>query len=160
MPADRPHETGRVDALMSLFWLLAGWLGGADGDAECLLLGGLDVVRTQAFVAGRVDRLSDVYVDDRAARADAEVLRSYRERGLILGGMVLVRESCRVIERSRHRVTLDVVDHLGPTWVQTADGRRRELPRDRPTRRTVVLERVGNAWRVAAVGSGERGLQR
>ena len=149
-----------MDALMSLFWLLAGWLGGADGDAECLLLGGLDVVRTQAFVAGRVDRLSDVYVDDRAARADAEVLRSYRERGLILGGMVLVRESCRVIERSRHRVTLDVVDHLGPTWVQTADGRRRELPRDRPTRRTVVLERVGNAWRVAAVGSGERGLQR
>ena len=108
----------------------------------------------------RSSRLSDVYVDERAARADAEVLRSYRERGLRLDGMVLVRESCRVTERSRQRVTLDVVDHLGPTWVQTADGRRRDLPRDRPTRRTVVLERVGDVWRVAAVGSGERGLQR
>lgn len=148
-----------MDALMSLLWLLAGWLGGAD-DAECLLLGGLDVLRTEAFVAGEVDRLSDVYADERAARADADVLRSYRERGLRLGGMVLVRDSCRVTERSRHRVTLDVVDHLGPTWVQSADGRRRDLPRDRPTRRTVVLERVGDVWRVAAVGSGERGLQR
>jgi hypothetical protein len=149
-----------MDALMSLFWLLAGWLGGADDDAECLLLGGLDVVRTEAFVAGEVDRLRAVYVDDRAARADADVLRSYRERGLRLDGMVLVRESCRVTERSRDSITLDVVDHLGRTWVQTADGRRRELPRDRATRRTVVLERVGEVWRVAAVGSGERGLQR
>jgi hypothetical protein len=74
--------------------------------------------------------------------------------------MVLLRDSCRVTERARHRVTLDVVDHLGPTWVHTADGRRRDLPRDRPTRRTVVLERVGDGWRVVAVGSGERGLQR
>ena len=138
-----------MDALMSLFWLLAGWLGGAD-DAECLLLGGLDVVRTEAFVAGEVNRLRDVYADERAARADAEVLRSYRDRGLRLDGMVLVRESCRVTERSRHRVTLDVVDHLGPTWVQSSDGRR-DLPRDRPTHRTVVLERVGDVWRVAAV---------
>ena len=148
-----------MDALMSLFWLLAAWLGAAD-DVDCLVLGGLDLVRTEAFVTGEVDRLSDVYVDERAARADADVLRSYRERGLRLEGMVLVRDSCRVKDRSRHRVTLDVVDHLRPTWVQTAEGRRRELPRDRPTRRTVVLERVGDVWRVAAVGSGERGLQR
>jgi hypothetical protein len=65
--------------------------------------------------------------------------------------MILVRESCRVTVRSRHRVTLDVVDHLGPTRVQAADGRRRDLPRDRPTRRTVVLQRVGDVWRVAGV---------
>jgi hypothetical protein len=148
-----------MNALMSLFWLLAAWLGGA-GDAECLVLGGLDAVRAEAFVTADADRLRDVYVDGRAARADADVLRSYRERGLRLGGMVLVRESCRVAERSRNRVTLDVVDHLGPTWVFTADGRRRDLPRDRPTRRTVALERVGDVWRVAAVESGERGLQR
>ena len=159
MPAERPGDTGRVEALMGLFWLLAGWLGGADEAPECLLLGGLDVVRTEAFVTGEVARLRDVYVDERAARADASVLRSYRERGLRLDGMVLVRESCRVTKRSRHRVILDVVDHLGPTQVHGDDGRR-DLPRDRPTRRTVVLERVGDVWRVAAVGSGERGLER
>jgi hypothetical protein len=148
-----------MDALMSLFWLLAAWLGGADDDAECLLLGGLDVVRTEAFVTGDVNRLRDVYVDEPAVRADADVLRSYRERGLQLDGVVLVRDSCRVTERSRQRVTLEVVDHLGPTWVKTADDRR-DLPRDRPTRRSVVLERVGEVWRVGAVRSGERGLER
>jgi hypothetical protein len=148
-----------MDALLSLFWLLAAWLGGADEDAECLVLGGLDAVRTEAFVTGDVDLLRDVYVDEPAARADADVLRSYRERGLRLDGMVLVRDSCRVTERSGQLVTLDVVDHLGPTWVESADGRR-DLPRDRPTRRRVVLERVGDVWRVAAVRSGEGGLQR
>ena len=140
-----------MDALMGLFWLLAGILGGGDDDPECLVLGGLDAVRTQAFVSGDETRLRDVYVDERAARADADVLRSYRERGLRLVGMVLVRDSCRVTDRSRASMTLDVVDHLGPTWVHTEDGRRRDLPRDRSTRRTVVLERTDDAWRVAAV---------
>ena len=148
-----------MDALMSLFWLLAAWLGSGDEDPECLLLGGLDVVRTEAFVRGDVDRLHDVYVDERAAHADAEVLRSYRERGLRLDGMVLVRDSCRVTERSRQRVSFEVVDHLGPTWVESAGGRR-DLPHDLPTRRTVVLERIGDVWRVAAVRSGERRLER
>jgi len=148
---DQPRDTGRMDALMGLFWLLAAWLGGADDDVECLVLGGLDVVRTEAFITGEVARRRDVYVDERAAHADAVVLRSYRDRGLRLDGMVLVRESCRVTDRSPRRVRLDVVDHLGPTWVQAADGRRRDLPRDRPTRRIVVLERVGDVWRVAAV---------
>ncbi len=145
---------------MSLFWLLAAWLGGADRDTECLLLGGLDMVRTEAFVMGDVHRLRDVYVDERAARADADILRSYRERGLRLDGMVLVRDSCRVIASSRQRVELDVVDHLGPTSVWSADGHRHDLPHDRPTRRTVVLERVGGVWRVGAVRSGESGLER
>lgn len=150
MAADRPGDTDRMDALIGLFWLLAAWLGGADDHPECLLLGGLDLVRTEAFVTGEVARLRDVYIDERAARADAEVLRSYRERGLRLHGMVLVRESCRVTSRSRRQVTLHVIDRLGPTSVEAADGRRRDLPRDRPTRRIVVLERVGEVWRVAA----------
>ncbi len=139
-----------MDLLTGLLWLLAAWLGGADADPECLVLGGLDASRTQAFVSGDRDRLSDVYVDEQAARADAEVLDAYRKRGLRLEGMRLVRESCRVTDRSRHRVTLDVVDRLGPTTVWMPDGRHRDLPRDRPTRRTVALELVGDVWRVAA----------
>jgi hypothetical protein len=149
-----------VDALISLFCLLAAMLGGSGDAPECLLLGGLDAARTQAFVADDQERLGDVYAGERAARADIGVLRSYRERGLRLEGMLLVRESCRVTASSRQRVTIDVVDRLGPTSVRQADGRRLDLPRDRPTRRTVVLERVGDVWRVAAVVSGEGRLER
>ena len=139
-----------MDLLTGLFWLLAAWLSGAGDDPECLVLGGLDATRTQAFVSGDRHRLSDVYVDEHAAGADAAVLDAYRERGLRLEGMWLVRESCRVTDRSRHRVTLDVVDRLGPTSVRMTGGQHRDLPRDRPTRRTVALERVGDVWRVAA----------
>ena len=149
-----------MDTLIGLFLLLAAMLGGSGDDPECLLLGGLDATRTRAFVADDEGRLGDVYVDERAARADVEVLRSYRERGLRLEGMLLFQESCRVTARSRQRVTFDVVDRLGPTSVRTEDGRRHDLPRDRPTRRTVVLERVGDVWRVAAVESGEGRLER
>ena len=148
-----------MDALIGLFWLLTAILGGTGDAPECLLLGGLDAARTQAFVADEEERLGDVYVDERTARADIEMLRSYRERGLRLEGMLLVREACRVTARSRQRVTLGVVDRLGPTSVRTEGGRRQDLPRDGPTRRSVVLERVGDVWRVAAVESGEGRLE-
>lgn len=149
-----------MDALIGLFLLLAAMLGDSGDDPECLLLGGLDVARAQAFVADDETRLGDVYADVRAARADIEVLRAYRERGLRLEGMLLFRESCRVTDRSPKRVTLDVVDRLGSTSVRAENGQHQHLPRDRPTRRTVVLERVGDVWRVAAVESGEGRLER
>ena len=136
---------------MTLLWLVAGVLGGGDDDPECLVLGGLDAVRTQAFLTGNDARLRDVWADERAARADTRVLRSYRERGLRLEGMVLVRESCRVTDQSPRSITLDVVDHLGPTRVITESGEHRDLPRDRSTRQTVVLERTDDGWRVGAV---------
>jgi len=143
-----------VNALVGLFWLLAAWLGGGDDDPECLVLGGLDVTRAQAFVSGDPQRLGEVYADEHAARADVEMLHAYDERGLRLDGMLLVRESCRVSDRSGRRLTLDVVDRLSPTAVQTADGHRRDLPRDRPTWRTVVLTQTKDGWRVAAVREG------
>lgn len=150
----RPGDTGRVNALAGLFWLLAAWLGGADDDPECLVLGGLDAARAQAFVSGDAQRLREVYVDEDAADTDMKVLDSYGERGLRLDGMLLVRESCQVVGRSGRRLTLDVVDRLGPTTAQAADGHRRDLPRDRPTRRTVVLIETEHGWRVAAVREG------
>jgi hypothetical protein len=143
-----------MNALLALLWLLAAMVGGSDSDPECLLLGGLDATRTEAFIGADQGRLRDVYVDAGAAHADAEVLRSYGSRGLRLEGMRMVRESCRVTDRSRGRLTLDVVDRLGPTAVRAGDGHRRELPRDRPSRHIVVLEQVTGRWRIAAVGSG------
>lgn len=140
-----------MDGLLALLWWMAMVIGGADGGPPCLVLGGLDLARTQAFVTDDDAGLRDAYVDDLAARADLAVLRSYRERGLRLEGMLLVRESCRVAARSPRHLTLDVVDRLGPTRVRTADGHERDLPRDRPTRRSVVLERTDDGWRVASV---------
>jgi hypothetical protein len=142
-----------MSALMGLFWLLATWLGGVDRDRECLVLGGLDAVRTEAFVTGDASRLRDVYADELAAKVDVAVLRSYRERRLRLEGMALLRESCRVTDRSPGRVVLDVVDRLGPTAARTGDGKRLELPTDRPTRRTVVMHEIDDAWRIAEVRS-------
>ena len=159
MRANCSGDTDRVDGLLGLLWLLAAMVGGGE-DRECLLIGGLDAARTQAFVTDDEARVSDVYADGHAARADVDLLRSYRERGLRLEGMLLVRESCRVTARSRQRVTLDVVDRLGPTTVHTSDGRHRVLPRDRPTRRSVVLVRNGEVWRVGAVESGEGRVER
>jgi hypothetical protein len=143
-----------MDALLGLLWMLAAWLGARADDPACLVLGGLDAVRSQAFVSGDEARLRDVYVDRRAARADVEVMRSYRERDLRLEGMLLVREACRTTERSARRIELDLVDRLGRTWVRSDTGDRRELPRDRPTRHTVVLERTVDVWRIAAVRAG------
>ena len=143
-----------MSALTRLLWLLAASLGGADHDPECLLLGGLDVVRARAFVEDDASRLRDVYVDERAARADVGVLRSYRDRGLRLDGMLMVREACRVFARSPQRLTLEVVDRLGPTAVVSRSGETQALPHDRPTRRTVVLERSVEGWRVASVREG------
>jgi hypothetical protein len=140
-----------VNVVVAVFWLLAAWLGGTDDDPECLVLGGLDAARAQAFVSGDARGLREVYVDAHAAGADVEMLRSYDERGLRLHGMLLVRESCRVLDRSERRLTLDVVDRLSPTMVRTADGHHRDLPRDRLTRRTVVLAQSKDGWRVAAV---------
>lgn len=143
-----------MDALLGLLWLLAAWLGDPDQDPECLVLGGLDAVRAEAFATVDPARLDDVYVDRRAAREDVDILTSYRRRGFHLEGMALIREFCRVSERAPDRVVLEVVDRLGPTWARSADGSRRRLPRDRPTHRTVVLEQVGVAWRVAEVHGG------
>lgn len=140
-----------MDALTSLFWLFAAVLGAADADPECLLLGGLDAARAHAFVTDDEAGLRDVYADDRTARADIAVLRSYRERRLRLEGMLMVRESCRVTARSSRRMTLDVVDRLAPTRVRASDGAERDLPRDQPTRRVVILERTPAGWRVAEV---------
>jgi hypothetical protein len=142
-----------MDSVLALLWLLAAWVGGADDHPACLVLGGLDAARAQAFVSSDEQRLADVYADERAARPDVEVLRSYRERGLRLHGMRLERRRCQVASDDPDRVVLDVVDRLAPTTVRTADGSWRRLPRDEWSRHTVVLRRVDDAWRIASVSS-------
>ncbi|MCR4514706.1 hypothetical protein [Aeromicrobium sp. 50.2.37] len=124
-------------------------LGPGDTAEECLLLGRLDAERAHAFVQADVDRLAAVYASDGLRERDVEVLEDYAERSLRLEGMAQLRSSCRVVERDRDRVVLDVVDRLGPTRA-VARGAGHTLPSDEPTRRLVTLEDTANGWRVVA----------
>ena len=142
-----------MDSVLAWLWLVVAWVGGGADHPACLVLGGLDAVRAEAFVSGDAPRLADVYAGERAARPDAAVLRSYRERGLVLRGMRLERRECRARSTQADRIVLDVVDRLAPTAVRTADGSWQDLPRDGWSRHTVVLRRVGDAWRIGAVSS-------
>lgn len=142
-----------MDSVLALLWLLAAWVGGADDHPACLVLGGLDAVRAEAYTSADEQRLADVYADERTARPDLEVLWSYRERSLRLRGMSLERQTCRVVSDDERRIVLDVVDRLAPTSVRTAGGAWRDLPRDGWSRHTVVLRRVGDVWRIGAVSS-------
>lgn len=139
-------------------WLvaLAAWcgtlLGPGDADPACLLLGRLDAVRAEAFVRADASRLDHVYASQRLRDADAQVLRAWSDRGLRLEGMGQLRSSCAVVDRSPQRVTLDVVDRLGPTRAVGERGRVLGLPADRPTRRAVVLVLGDDGWRILATG--------
>jgi len=47
-------------------------------------------------------------------------------------------------------VRLEVVDQLEPARVAWDDGTSTDLPRDRPTRRSITLVRADAGWRIAA----------
>ncbi|MCX6405575.1 MAG: hypothetical protein NTV28_01510 [Propionibacteriales bacterium] len=125
-------------------------LGTGDADPACLDLGRLDALRAEAFASADPAGLHDVYASRTLREADAQVLRSWTDRGLRLEGMAQQRTSCRVVERSSREVVLDVVDRLGPTRA-VGDQRVHRLPSDQPTRRTVVLTWTADGWRVGAV---------
>lgn len=137
------------DWLLTISWLLGAVAGQADADPACLVLGGLDSVRTEAITSARPERLLDVYADDALLVRDADAAEAYLARDLQVQGAAMERISCAVAERTDTSITLDVVDRLGPTWVVTPDGERRVLPRDQPTRRTLVLGRTPYGWRLA-----------
>lgn len=136
--------------VLAFLLLLAAWAGGDDRDPACLLLGALDARRSEALVRTDADALRSVYRDRRTAATDVATIRTYRHRGLEPRGMRLHRLRCDLRSGNRDRIRLDVVDVLGPSWVRDLTGRWRPLPRDRPTARTVTLDRVRAGWRVAS----------
>jgi len=136
--------------------LLATLLGPAD-DPECFIVGGLDVARAQALADVNVRDLEQVYVSKRTASRDRQVLERYAARGYRIVGAGMIRESCRVVDRSPGRVELQVTERLAPSWVVSEAGEARRLPRDGSTARRVVLARDGGRWRIASVRSLEAG---
>lgn len=140
-----------MNLLAAILAVLSGLIGDADRDVACLMLGGLDSVRAAAFAAGDDVRLARVYASDDVAGPDTRLVRGYRRRGLTVDGAVLHRDRCDVASKDARRIELDVTDRLGAAEVVWPDGRRRELPRDLPTRHVVQLTRTPHGWRISGV---------
>lgn len=135
-----------IDWLLVLLASLAG-----APDPGCATLAVLDHRRAAALAQDDPAALLDVYPPGSPLlTADDSLLRAYRDRGLRLHGARVERLACRTTSAPEGRRVLAVVDRVGPATV-TGGGAERALPRDRPTRREVVLVRTVEGWRVSAV---------
>jgi hypothetical protein len=119
--------------------------------AALAVLGAWDVRRAAAWAAGDEAALAALYTDGSAAgRRDRAMLGRYVARGLRVRGMRMQVLAGKVRSRTAGRIVLVVTDRLAHA-VAVRRGTRVVLPRDRATRRTIVLRRVAGEWRVAQV---------
>ena len=110
-----------------------------------------DVRRAAAWAAGDEAALAALYTDGSAAgRRDRAMLGRYGARGLRVRGMRMQVLAGKVRSRTAGRIVLVVTDRLAHA-VAEGRGTRVVLPRDRATRRTIVLRGVAGEWRVAQV---------
>ena len=111
-----------------------------------------DRERAAAWRTGDARALGRLYTPgSRAGRADREMLRAYRARGLRVTGLRMQVASADVRRADDERVVVLVTDRLAATAVATGSGGAHPLPRDRWSRRRVVLVRERERWRVASV---------
>ena len=119
--------------------------------AALAVLGAWDVRRAAAWAAGDEAALAALYTDGSAAgRRDRAMLGRYGARGLRVRGMRMQVLAGKVRSRTAGRIVLMATDRLAHA-VAVRRGTRVVLPRDRATRRTIVLRRVAGEWRVAQV---------
>ena len=119
--------------------------------AALAVLRAWDVRRAAAWAAGDEAALAALYTDGSAAgRRDRAMLGRYGARGLRVRGMRMQVLAGKVRSRTAGRIVLVVTDRLAHA-VAVRRGTRVVLPRDRVTRRTIVLRRVAGEWRVAQV---------
>lgn len=119
--------------------------------AALAVLGAWDARRAAAWAAGDEAALAALYTDGSAAgRRDRAMLERYAARGLFVRGMRMQVLAGKVRSRTAGRIVLVVTDRLAHA-VAVGRGTRVVLPRDRATRRTIVLRRVAGEWRVARV---------
>jgi hypothetical protein len=105
--------------------------------------------RAAAWAAGDVAELRSLYAPGSpAGRADAAMLRSWRDRGLRIEGMGMQLLDLDVRRASAERLDLVVTDRLTGA-VAVGHGVRLPLPQDRVSTRRVVLVLRGGTWRVA-----------
>ena len=124
----------------------------ADRTGPITVLRAWDRERAAAWRDGDVRALGRLYTPGSpAGRADREMLRSYLARGLRVTGLRMQVASAEVRRADDGRVVMVVTDRLAGTAVATGPDGAHPLPRDRWSRRRVVLVRAGERWRVASV---------
>lgn len=110
-----------------------------------------DESRAAAWAAGDVAGLRSLYTSGSVAgRADASMLRAWRDRDLRVEGLTVQLLSVRMLASSDGRLRLRVTDRVAGA-IAVGDGFRAVLPTDRATTRVVVLRVVAGEWRVASV---------
>lgn len=110
-----------------------------------------DSRRAAAYAAGSVTTLRRLYVPrSTAGRADAALLQSYLDRGLVVSGMRMQVLALAELTSSDKRIRLQVTDRLVGAVARGPAGEV-ALPRDSPTTRTVTLRKAGGEWLMASV---------
>lgn len=111
--------------------------------SPALVLHAWDEDRAAAWAAGDVAELRSLYTHGSGAgRADAAMLRAWRDRGLRVERLEMQLLSVQVRKQAPDLLVLDVVDRL------VSDA---YLPSDLPTRHLITLRVVEGEWRVASV---------
>lgn len=87
-----------------------------------------------------------------AGRADARLLRRWREAGWRVEALTTQLISVRVRDATSRRLELRLVDRLAGGRLVSGAGVERALPGTPPRARTLVLERRQGSWRVSASG--------
>lgn len=143
---------------MDVLWVLIAVfrsLGLTPADHWATVVDDLDQVRAAAFASADPGLLDKVYAPGSAARTvDAALIADYADRGGRVVGARLRALSCRVLSETGRTARLDVVDRLDDARVMWSDGSSHDLPRDRPSRRTIILVNTAEGWRIAGVSSG------
>lgn len=123
----------------------------ADRTGPLAVLAAWDRSRAEAWRLGDPTALARLYTRGSASgEADRGLLAAYAERGLRVVGLRMQRAAVEVVTAGDDRLVLRVTDRvvgaaaIGPRG-QVA------LPRDAWSTRSVVLERVGEEWRVTEV---------
>jgi hypothetical protein len=119
--------------------------------AAAVVLREWDERRASAYASGAVRGLRALYVRGSAVgEADAQLLRAYVDRGLVVQGMRMQVLALAVLRATSSVVRVRVTDRLvgaearGPTGVLP-------LPRDSASTRVVTLRAIEGVWRVASV---------
>lgn len=113
-----------------------------------------DERRAAAWAAVDLAALRALYAPGSSAgRADARLLRRWRDAGWRVEGLTTQLMSVRVRLASAGRLELRVVDRVAGGRLVSRSGVERSLPGTPPRARSLVLERHAGGWRVSASGS-------
>jgi hypothetical protein len=118
------------------------------------LLRAWDRRRSRAWARGDATALAGLYLPgSRAGVHDVRSLRRWRDRGMRVVGMHQQVLAIRVERSSARRLVLVVTDRVVDA-VGAGRGMQVALPRAGWSTHRIWLRRVGDQWRVAAVGRG------